>query len=112
MVDDRLRDALDNCAILHAGDTLEEQNSQTPILSNVPATAALANEETCGPVVGLEVVDTEDEAVGSAPIRKAWPIFRMSHGSTPAAANANFRYKESWAGLATGGNFQSKRYRS
>jgi len=44
----------------------EGQIYQPTILSNVPRDAAVANEETFGPVVVVEVVDTAEEAVEAA----------------------------------------------
>src|SRR6202041_2159299 len=53
-------------ATLHAGGVFEGQIYQPTILSNVPLDAAVANEETFGPVVVVEVVDTPEEAVEAA----------------------------------------------
>jgi acyl-CoA reductase-like NAD-dependent aldehyde dehydrogenase len=64
--DDRVKEAVAKGAKLHSGGEAIGQNYQPTILSNVPADAAIANEETFGPVVIVEVVDTPDEAVAAA----------------------------------------------
>jgi acyl-CoA reductase-like NAD-dependent aldehyde dehydrogenase len=66
LVDDRVKEAISNGATLHAGGKFKGQIYQPTILSNVPNSAALANEETFGPVVGVEIVDTPDDAVAAA----------------------------------------------
>jgi acyl-CoA reductase-like NAD-dependent aldehyde dehydrogenase len=66
LVDDRVKEALAKGATLHAGGTFEEQIYQPTILSNVASSVALANEETFGPVVAVEVVDTAEDAVDAA----------------------------------------------
>jgi acyl-CoA reductase-like NAD-dependent aldehyde dehydrogenase len=66
LVDDRVKEALGKGAKLHAGGAFEGQIYQPTILSDVPLDAAIANEETFGPVVVVEVVDTQDEAVEAA----------------------------------------------
>jgi acyl-CoA reductase-like NAD-dependent aldehyde dehydrogenase len=66
LVDERVKEALSYGATLHAGGTFKEQIYQPTILSNVPTTVALANEETFGPVVAVEVVDTAEDAVAAA----------------------------------------------
>jgi len=50
---------------LHAGGVFDGQIYQPTIVRNVPLDAALANEETFGPVV-VEVVDTPEQAVEAA----------------------------------------------
>lgn len=65
-VDDRVKDAVARGAKLHTGGVFEGQIYQPTILSDVPLDAALANEETFGPVVIVEVVDTVDQAVEAA----------------------------------------------
>jgi acyl-CoA reductase-like NAD-dependent aldehyde dehydrogenase len=62
LVDDRIKDAVAKGATLHAGGVFAGQIYQPTIVSNVPADAALANEETFGPVVVVEVVDTPEQA--------------------------------------------------
>ena len=66
LVDDRVKEAVSKGATLHTGGVFEGQIYQPTILSNVPLDAAVANEETFGPVVVVEVVDSADEAVEAA----------------------------------------------
>src|SRR5471030_2686083 len=66
LVDDRVKEAVAKGATLHTGGSFKDQIYQPTILSNVPLDAAVANEETFGPVVAVEVVDTLDEAVEAA----------------------------------------------
>jgi len=66
LMDDRVKEALAKGAKLHTGGMAIGQNYQPTILANVPSDAAIANEETFGPVVMVEVVDTADEAVEAA----------------------------------------------
>jgi acyl-CoA reductase-like NAD-dependent aldehyde dehydrogenase len=66
LCDDRVKEALAKGAKLHAGGKFEGQNYQPTILSNVPLDVAVANEETFGPVVVVEVVDTPEAAVEAA----------------------------------------------
>jgi acyl-CoA reductase-like NAD-dependent aldehyde dehydrogenase len=66
VVDDRVKEAVAKGAILHTGGVFEGQIYQPTILGNVPLDATIANEETFGPVVVVEVVDTLDEAVAAA----------------------------------------------
>ena len=66
LVDDRVKEAIAKGATLHAGGRFEGQIYQPTILSNVPLDCALANEETFGPVVVVEVVDTAEQAVDAA----------------------------------------------
>ncbi|QBR04120.1 aldehyde dehydrogenase family protein [Paraburkholderia pallida] len=66
LVDDRVKEALAKGARLHTGGVFENQIYQPTILSNVPSDAAIANEETFGPVVIVEVVDTPEQAVEAA----------------------------------------------
>jgi acyl-CoA reductase-like NAD-dependent aldehyde dehydrogenase len=66
LVDERVKEAVSKGAKLHTGGTFKGQIYAPTILSNVPADAALANEETFGPVVAIEVVDTAEEAVEAA----------------------------------------------
>jgi acyl-CoA reductase-like NAD-dependent aldehyde dehydrogenase len=66
LVDDRVKEAVAKGATLHTGGTFEGQIYQPTILSNVPLDALLANEETFGPVVAVEVVDTPEQAVEAA----------------------------------------------
>jgi acyl-CoA reductase-like NAD-dependent aldehyde dehydrogenase len=67
LVDERVKEAVAKGATLHAGGgVFEGQIYQPTILSNVPQDAAVANEETFGPVVVVEVVDTAEAAVEAA----------------------------------------------
>ncbi|HEY2512061.1 MAG TPA: aldehyde dehydrogenase family protein [Polyangiaceae bacterium] len=66
LVDDRVKEAVAKGAKLHTGGTFEGQIYQPTILSNVPLDATVANEETFGPVVVVEVVDTPEQAVAAA----------------------------------------------
>jgi acyl-CoA reductase-like NAD-dependent aldehyde dehydrogenase len=66
LVDDRVKEAVAKGAKLHTGGTFEGQIYQPTILGNVPLDAAIANEETFGPVVVVEIVDTPEQAVEAA----------------------------------------------
>jgi acyl-CoA reductase-like NAD-dependent aldehyde dehydrogenase len=66
LVDDRVKEAVAKGAKLHAGGNFRGQIFEPTILTNVPADATLANEETFGPVVTVEVVDSADDAVEAA----------------------------------------------
>ena len=66
LVDQRVKEAVAKGATLHTGGTFEGQIYQPTILSNVPLAAEVANEETFGPVVVVEVVDTAEQAVEAA----------------------------------------------
>src|SRR5258708_37121343 len=66
MIDDRVKEALARGAKAHTGAKYDGQVYYPTILTNVPLDAAIANEETFGPVVGEEVVDTPEEANAAA----------------------------------------------
>ncbi len=66
VTDDRVKEAVSKGAKVHTGGVAIGQNYQPTILTDVPPDAAIANEETFGPVVIVEVVDTPDEAVAAA----------------------------------------------
>src|SRR5271154_4337796 len=66
LVDDRVKEALAKGAKLHTGGVIDGNIYHPTILSNVPLDVAVANEETFGPVVVVEVVDTPEEAVEAA----------------------------------------------
>jgi len=66
MIDGRVKEAVASGATVHAGGTYEGQIYSPTILTNVPLDAAIANEETFGPVVVVEVVDTPEEAIAAA----------------------------------------------
>src|ERR1700693_6033155 len=66
LIDDRVKDALARGAKAHTGAKHDGQIYYPTILTDVTLDAALANEETFGPVVVVEVVDTPDEAIKAA----------------------------------------------
>src|SRR5450755_4802436 len=66
LCDDRVKEAVGKGAKLHTGGTFEGQIYRPTILSNVPLNTAVANEETFGPVVVVEVVDTPEQAIKAA----------------------------------------------
>src|SRR6202163_4636929 len=66
LVDGRVKEAVAKGATLHTGGTFEGQIYQATILTDVPLDTAVANEETFGPVVVVEVVDTPEEAIKAA----------------------------------------------
>jgi acyl-CoA reductase-like NAD-dependent aldehyde dehydrogenase len=66
MIDDRVKDALARGAKAHTGAKHEGQIYYPTILTDVPLDAAIANEETFGPVVVVEAVDTPEEAIAAA----------------------------------------------
>src|SRR5258705_2447663 len=63
LIDDRVKEAVSRGAKVHTGAKVEGQICYPTILTNVPLDAAIANEETFGPVVVVEAVDTPEEAV-------------------------------------------------
>jgi acyl-CoA reductase-like NAD-dependent aldehyde dehydrogenase len=65
-VDDRVQEAIAKGGRLHTGGVFERQIYQPTILSDVPFDATIAREETFGPVVIVEVVDTAEEATAAA----------------------------------------------
>jgi acyl-CoA reductase-like NAD-dependent aldehyde dehydrogenase len=66
LVDGRVKEAVAKGAKLRTGGTFEGQIYQPTILTDVPLDTAVANEETFGPVVVVEVVDTLDDAIRAA----------------------------------------------
>ena len=66
LIDDRVKEAVSRGATLHTGGKHDGQIYYPTILTNVPLDAAIANDETFGPVVIVEVVDTPDEAIVAA----------------------------------------------
>src|ERR1700704_2307480 len=66
MIDDRVKEAVAKGAKVHAGGKYDGQTYYPTILTDVPLDAAIANEETFGPVVVVEVVDTPEEAIVAA----------------------------------------------
>src|SRR5947209_7925333 len=66
LVDARVKEAVAKGATLRTGGTFEGQIYQPTILTDVPLDTAVANEETFGPVVVVEVVDTAEAAIKAA----------------------------------------------
>jgi acyl-CoA reductase-like NAD-dependent aldehyde dehydrogenase len=66
MIDDRVKQAIAEGAKAHTGARHDGQIYSPTILTDVPLDAAIANEETFGPVVVVEAVDTPDEAIAAA----------------------------------------------
>ncbi len=66
LIDDRVKEAVARGAETHTGGRFEGQTYYPTILTNVPLDAAIAKEETFGPVVVVEVVDTPEEAIAAA----------------------------------------------
>jgi len=66
LVDGRVKEAVAKGATLQTGGTFDGQIYQPTILTDVPLDTAVANEETFGPVVVVEVVDTPEEAIKAA----------------------------------------------
>jgi acyl-CoA reductase-like NAD-dependent aldehyde dehydrogenase len=65
-IDDRVQQAIGKGAQAHTGARHDGQIYYPTILTDVPLDAAIANEETFGRVVVVEVVDTPDEAIAAA----------------------------------------------
>ncbi len=66
LIDDRVQNAIARGARAHTGAKHEGQIYYPTILTDVPLDAAIANQETFGPVVVVEVVDTPEEAIAAA----------------------------------------------
>jgi acyl-CoA reductase-like NAD-dependent aldehyde dehydrogenase len=66
MIDDRVKQALAKGAKAHTGARHDGQIYYPTILTDVPLDAAIANEETFGPVVVVEAVDAPEEAIAAA----------------------------------------------
>src|SRR6267142_804596 len=66
LIDDRVKEAVARGAQVHAGAKYEGQIYYPTILTDVPLDAAIANDETFGPVVVVEAVDTPEEAISAA----------------------------------------------
>jgi acyl-CoA reductase-like NAD-dependent aldehyde dehydrogenase len=66
MVEQRIKDAVSKGAKIVAGGTHEGPIFHPTILTEVPYDAIVSNEETFGPVVIVEAVDTPEEAVAVA----------------------------------------------
>jgi len=66
LIDDRVTEAVARGAKAHTGAKHDGQIYYPTILTDVPLDAAIANEETFGPVVVVEAVDTPEEAIAAA----------------------------------------------
>ena len=66
MVDQRVKDAVSKGAKVHAGGYHDGPIYHPTILTDVPYDAIVSNEETFGPVVIVEPVDTAEDAVAVA----------------------------------------------
>ncbi len=66
LVHERIKDAVDKGAVIRAGGKSEGLVVEPTILTDVPHDAVAANEETFGPVVIVQPVDSDDEAVAEA----------------------------------------------
>jgi acyl-CoA reductase-like NAD-dependent aldehyde dehydrogenase len=66
MIGDRVKEAVARGAKVHSGGKSDGQIYFPTILTNVPLDAAIATEETFGPVVIVEVVDTPEDAILAA----------------------------------------------
>src|SRR5258708_9283527 len=66
LIDDRVTEAVAQGAKAHTGAKHDGQIYYPTILTDVPLNAAIANEETFGPVVVVEAVDTPEDAIAAA----------------------------------------------
>jgi len=66
LVDERIREAVTKGAVVRTGGRHTGQVYQPTILTDVPTDALVVQEETFGPVVVVEAVDTPEEAVAAA----------------------------------------------
>ena len=66
VIDGRVQEAVARGARAHTGAKYDGQIYYPTILTDVPLDAAIANEETFGPVVVVEAVDTPEEAIVAA----------------------------------------------
>jgi len=66
MVDQRVKDAVSKGAKVAAGGKFDGPIYHPTILTDVPYTAIISNEETFGPVVIVEAVDTAEDAIAVA----------------------------------------------
>ncbi|MEV0486610.1 aldehyde dehydrogenase family protein [Streptomyces sp. NPDC050508] len=66
LVDSRVKEAVAKGAKLHTGGTYDGLVYQPTILTDVPYDATVSNEETFGPLVVVEPVDTAEDAVKAA----------------------------------------------
>jgi acyl-CoA reductase-like NAD-dependent aldehyde dehydrogenase len=80
-VHERVQEALARGATLRTGGTYKEQVYEPTILTDVPYEATMSNEETFGPVVIVEPVDSDEDAVRVAN--------RVSYGLTSSILAGN-----------------------
>jgi acyl-CoA reductase-like NAD-dependent aldehyde dehydrogenase len=66
LVDSRVKEAVAKGAKLHTGGTYDGLVYQPTILTDAPYDATVSNEETFGPLVVVEAVDTAEDAVKAA----------------------------------------------
>jgi acyl-CoA reductase-like NAD-dependent aldehyde dehydrogenase len=66
LIDDRVKEAIGRGAKAHTGARYDGQIYFPTILTDVSLDAAIANEETFGPVVVVEAVDTPEQAIAAA----------------------------------------------
>jgi acyl-CoA reductase-like NAD-dependent aldehyde dehydrogenase len=66
LIDSRVKEAVAKGAEAHTGARFDGQIYYPTILTDVPLNAAIANEETFGPVVVVEPVDSPDDAIAAA----------------------------------------------
>jgi len=66
LMHERIKEAVSKGAVVRAGGTSDGLIFQPTILTDVPYDAAAANDETFGPLVIVEPVDSDDEAVAAA----------------------------------------------
>jgi acyl-CoA reductase-like NAD-dependent aldehyde dehydrogenase len=66
LMHERISDATRQGAVVQAGGTSEALVFQPTILTDVPYDAVVSNEETFGPLVIVEPVDSDEEAVAAA----------------------------------------------
>jgi acyl-CoA reductase-like NAD-dependent aldehyde dehydrogenase len=66
LMHERIEEAVSKGAVVRAGGTSDGLIFQPTILTDVPYDAAAANDETFGPLVIVEPVDNDDEAVAAA----------------------------------------------
>ncbi len=66
LIDARVKEAVARGARAHTGAKFHGQIYYPTILTDVPLDATIASEETFGPVVVVEVVDTPEEAIAAA----------------------------------------------
>jgi len=66
LIDARVKEAVARGARAHTGAKFDGQIYYPTILTDVPLDATIASEETFGPVVVVEVVDTPEEAIAAA----------------------------------------------